>query len=237
MGKAFYNCMEEYGDLPKKEKAKIPFSEQDSLTRANFMFTKLDSIIGNDGITILKDNWPYKKSKEMSKFKQKDFDNLLRPKDFIDSLAMYKIEDKVSWADAHLIGATYYLRRDDIKEYLKYMNVLIYQYPGLKDLDGALRYFYEKNELNLADYTPKRDGLMALYIGNFDNAIKYLTEANKSDPKDPSVLYNLSLAYSKKKDFKTALELVNKCLILNPKYPEANDLKRKILNQDKASAK
>ncbi len=237
MGQAFYNCMEKNGDLPKKEKAKIPFSEQDSLTRANFMFTKLDSIIGNDGITILKDNWPYKKSKEMSKFQQKDFDNLLQPKDFIDSLAMFKIEDKVSWADAHLIGATYYLRRDDIKEYLKYMNVLIYQYPGLKDLDGALRYFYEKNELNLADYTPKRDGLMALYIGNFDNAIKYLTEANKSDPKDSSVLYNLSLAYSKKKDFKTALELVNKCLIIDPKYPEANDLKRKILNQVKASTK
>ncbi len=237
MGQAFYNCMEKYGDLPKTEKAKIPFSKQDSLTRANFMFTKLDSIIGNYGITILKDNWPYKKSKEMSKFQQKDFDNLLQPKDFIDSLAMFKIEDKVSWADAHLIGATYYLRKDDIKEYLKYMDVLIYQYPGLKDLDGAIRYFYEKNELNLADYTPKRDGLMALYIGNFDNAIKYLTEAYKSDPKDPSVIYNLSLAYSKKKDFKTALELINKCLVLNPKYQEANDLKRRILNQDKVSAK
>ena len=237
-GKAFYNCMEKYGDLPKKERAKIPFGKQDSTTRANFMFTKLDSIMGNDGITILKDNWPYvKKSKEMSKFQQQDFVNLLHPKDFIDSLAMFKIESKVSWADAHLIGATYYLRRDDIKEYLKYMNVLIYQYPGLKDLDGALRYFYEKNELDLADYTPKRDGLMALYIGNFDNAIKYLTEANKSDPKDPAVLYNLSLAYSKKKDFKKSLELVNKCLILNPKYPEANDLKRQILNQFKGSAK
>ncbi len=234
IGKAYYGCMEKEGYLPKTENAKIPFSEQDSTTRANFMFTKLDSIIGNDGITILKDNWPYKKkSKEMSKFQEKDFVNLLRPKDFIDSLAMYKIESKVSWADAHFIGATYYLRRDDIKEYLNYMNVLIYQYPALKDLDGALRYYYEKKELNLADYTPKRNGLMALYIGKFDNAINYLTKAYKSNPQDPLVLYNLSLAYSKKKNLDLALELINKCLVIKPDYPEASSLKQQLLNRAK----
>jgi tetratricopeptide (TPR) repeat protein len=83
----------------------------------------------------------------------------------------------------------------------------------------------------LADYTPRRNGLMALYIGNYDNAIKYLTEAYKSVPKDPLVLYNLSLAYSKKEDFITALTLINKCLIANPNYPDANNLKRQILNQ------
>ncbi|MGA9293092.1 MAG: tetratricopeptide repeat protein [Ignavibacteriaceae bacterium] len=232
MGKAFYDCMEKKGYLPKTENAKIPFGKQDSTTCANFMFTKLDSIKGNDGITILKDNWPYvKKSKEMSKFQQKDFDNLLHPKDFIDSLAMYKIESKVSWANAHFIGATYYLRRDDVKKYLNYMNVLIYQYPSLRDLDGALRYFYERKELDLADYTPKRNGLLALYVGKFDNAIKYLTEANKLDPKNPTVLYNLSLAYSKKKDFKLALELINKCLVVKPHYDEAVNLKQQILNQ------
>jgi lysophospholipase L1-like esterase len=232
MGKAFYNCMEKEGYLPKTENSKIPFGEQDSLTRANFMFTKLDSIIGNDGITILKNNWPYvKKSKLMSAFQEKDFVNLLQPKDFIDSLAMYKIESKVSWADAHLMGATYYLRKDDIKEYLYYMNVMIYQYPSLRDLDGALRYFYEKKELDLADYTPTRKGLMALYIGKFDNAIKYLTEANSSDPKNPTVLYNLSLAYSKKKDFKRALAIINKCLVVKPHYLEAVNLKQQILNK------
>jgi tetratricopeptide (TPR) repeat protein len=234
MGKAFYDCMEKEGYLPKKENAQIPFNEQDSLTCANFMFTKLDSIIGNYGVTILKENWPYKKkSKMMSEFQQKDFVNLLHPKDFIDSLAMFKIESKVSWADAHFIGATYYLRRDDIKEYLKYMNVLIYQYPSLLDLDGALRYYYEKKELDLADYTPKRNGLMALYIGKFDNAIKYLSEAFRSNPKDPLILYSLSLAYSKKRDFKTAFSFIDKCLIADPNYPEANNLKKQILDQIK----
>jgi lysophospholipase L1-like esterase len=231
MGKAFYECMEKEGYLPKTENAEIPFGEQDSLTRANFMFTKLDSAIGNDNITLLKNNWPYvKKSKVMSEFQSRDFLNLLRPKDFIDSLAMLRIEQKVSWGDAHLIAATYHLRKDEVKEYLKYMNVLIYQYPNLRDLDFTLKYFYEKHKIDLADYTPKRNGLMALYIGNFDNAIRHLTEAYKLNSKDPLVLYNLSLAYSKKKDFKTALTMINECLFAKPNYPEANNLKQQILS-------
>jgi tetratricopeptide (TPR) repeat protein len=141
-----------------------------------------------------------------------------------------KIEQKVSWGDAHLIAATYHLRKNEVKEYLKYMNVLIYQYPNLRDLDFTLKYFYEKHKIDLADYTSKRNGLMALYIGNFDNAIRHLTEAYKLNSKDPLVLYNLSLAYSKKKDFKTALTMINECLFAKPNYPEANKLKQQILS-------
>jgi lysophospholipase L1-like esterase len=231
MGKAFYDCMEKKGYLPRMENPKIPLGEQDSLTRANFVFTKLDSIIGNDGVTILKNNWPFaRKNKLMSEFQQKDFIDLLRPKDFIDSLAMIRIEQKVSWSDAHLIAATYHLKKDEIKEYLNYMNVLIYRYPNLRDLDFTLQYYYEKQKIDLADYTPKRNGLMALYIGNFDNAIRHLTEAYKLNSKDPLVLYNLSLAYSKKKDFKTALTLINECLFVKQNYPEANNLKQQILS-------
>ena len=232
MGKAFYDCMEKFGYLPKTEKAEIPFDEQDSLTRADFVFTRLDSSIGNDNITLLKNNWPYvKKSKSMSEFQQKDFIDLLQPKDMIDSIAVFRIENKVSWIDAHFMAATYYLKRDRIKKYLKYINAIIYQYPNLKDIDTILKYYFAKNELDLADYTPKRKGLMALYIGKYDNALKYLTEANKSNPDDPAVLYNLSLTYFKKKDFKQALSIITQCLKVKPNYSEAINLRRQIVNQ------
>jgi len=232
IGKAFYECMEKQGYLPKTENAKIPFNEQDSVTRANFVFTKLDSVMGNDYVRLLKTDWPYVKQRvAISEFQPKDFLNLFQPKDFIDSIAMFRIQNKVSWIDAHLIAATYHLRKDDVKEYLKYINVLIYQYPSLRDLDGTLKYFYEQNKIDLADYTPRRNGLIALYIGNYDNAIKYLTEAYKSEAKDPLVLYSLSLAYSKKKEFNTALTLINKCLTMNPDYLGANNLKRQILDE------
>ena len=168
----------------------------------------------------------------MSEFQQKDFINLLQPKDLTDSIAMFKIEG-ISWTDAHLLAAKTYLKRDDIENYLKHMNVLLYQYPVLKDFNTVLTYYYHQNKIDMADYTSKRVGIIQLYRGKYDDAIKYLTETYKSDPKDPMVLYNLSLAYSKKKDFKSALAMINKCLIMNPKYPEANKLKQQILNQVK----
>ena len=168
----------------------------------------------------------------MSEFQTKDFANLFHPKDLIDSIAMFRIQG-LSWVDAHLLAAKTYLKRDDIENYLKHINVLIYQYPLLKNFSAVITYFYHKNKIDLSDYTPKRIGIIELYRGNFDDAIKYLTESYKENPKDPQVLYNLSLAFSKKKDFKTALIIINKCLIENPNYPEANILKRQILNQSK----
>jgi lysophospholipase L1-like esterase len=231
IGKAFYDCMEKEKFLPKTENVKIPFYEQDSLTRVHFVFTKLDSVIGNDYISLLKNNWPYVKERmEISEFQHEDFQKLFQPNDFVDSLAMSRIENKISWVDAHFIAATYFLRKDDLKEYLKYINVLIYQYPSFKDIDGVITYFYEKRKLNLADYTPKRNGLMALYIGNLDNAIRHLTQAYKSDHLDTIVLYNLSSAYLKKKNFNAALNIINKCLAVNPNYKEANILKQQVLN-------
>ena len=201
-GKAFYDRMEKEGYLPKTEKSTIPYDKQDSLTRANFVFTKLDSIIGNDDITLLKQNWPYtEKSKVMSEFQQKDFVDLLQPKDLTDSIAMYKIEGRLSWTDAHLLAAATYLKRDDIKDYLKHIHLLLYQYPALKDFNTLLTYFYYKNKIDLSDYTSKRVGIIQLNMGKYDDAIKYLTEAYTSTPHDPTVLYNLSLAYSKRKDF------------------------------------
>jgi tetratricopeptide (TPR) repeat protein len=231
MGKAFYERMEREEFLPKTENSKIPYGEQDSLTRAKFVFTRLDAVIGNDNITLLKNNWPYvQKSRVMSELHQEDFVDLLQPRDLTDSLAMYKIEGRISWTDAHLLAAATFLKRDDITNYLKHINVLLYQYPALKDFHTLITYFYYKQKLDLSDYTSKRVGIIQLNMGEYDDAIKYLTEAYKSTPHDPTVLYNLSLAYSRRNDFKRALTIINECLMADSNYPGVKDLKRQILN-------
>ena len=192
IGKAFYDSMEKQKYLPKTERAEIPFNQQDSLTRADFIFSKLDSVIGNDNIIMLKSDWPFvNKGKSVKELHDKDIVALLKPKDFIDSLAMDNIEGKITWIDAHLTAAATYLRRENIKDYLKHMNILIYQYPNLKNINSAVKFFYEQHKINMADYTTKRVGLIALYTGQFDEAIKLLTEAFKLDPKDPMLLYFL----------------------------------------------
>ncbi|MFH1197818.1 MAG: tetratricopeptide repeat protein [bacterium] len=235
IGKAFYDCMQLKDYLPKAEVSKIPFDKQDSLACADFVFTKLDSVMGNDYIKLLKIDWPYTKERAaISNFQPHDFYNVFQPEDFIDSLAMLRVQNKISWIEAHLIGATYNLRRDDIEEYLKYMNAIICQYPGLHDLDGVIKYFFEQKKINLADYTPKRNGLMALYIKNYRNAIRHLTEAYKSNPDDPIVLFNLSSAYMNNGELKSALSFIEKCLKIKSNYPEAGNLKREIINRLKS---
>jgi tetratricopeptide (TPR) repeat protein len=234
IGKAFYDCMEKYGYVPKTEKPAIPFNSQDSLARADFMFSRLDSVIGNDNIIMLKSDWPFvRKGASISELSARDFMSLLKPKDFIDSIAAENIEGKISWLDAHLMAATTYLRRDDIKDYLRHMNILIYQYPNLKDIKTAVRFFYQNHKISMTDYTTKRVGLIALYTHDFDGAIKLLNESYKSNPKDPLVLYSLALSYSKKENLKEALTMINKCLSVKPDYQGANNLKQQILSRMK----
>ncbi len=232
IGKSFYDYMYKYGYLNSLGKEQFPYEQQDSITLANFVFTRLDSVLGTYYVKLLKSDWPFTK-KRSEKFNQQDFMGMLNPKDFIDSIAVARIENKISWVDAHLIAATYHLRRDEIKDYLKYMNVIIYQYPILKDLDGALRFFYAQNKINLNDYIPRRNGLMALYIGNYGNAIRYLKLAAESEPDNSVILYNLALAFYKKNNFDSATVYLNKCLMLNPHNKEAMELKKLIKKNKK----
>ena len=48
-------------------------------------------------IRLLKTDWPYVKQRvAISEFQPNDFLNLFQPKGFIDSLAMFRIENKVT---------------------------------------------------------------------------------------------------------------------------------------------
>jgi tetratricopeptide (TPR) repeat protein len=231
IGKTFYDCMQQNNYLPKTEQAKIPFEKQDSLTRQNFVFTKLDSVIGNYNIKVLKNNWPYvKNSLRMNEFKRKDFLNFFKPQNLTDSLAMYKIEG-MTWTDIHLLAAQTYLRKDDIKNYLVHMNTLLSQFPVLKDFNTVLTYFFNQKKIDLSDYSSKRVGIIELHIGKYDDAVKHLSEAYNTDPKDPQILYNLSLLYFKKNDLKAAGTYINKCLDIDQNYPNAKDLKLEIKNE------
>jgi tetratricopeptide (TPR) repeat protein len=225
IGKAFYEIMQENGNIPGTEDAAVAFNLQDSVTRVDYMFTDLDSVIGNYSIILLKNAWPFVKRRDSQISK-----NIFIQSNFIDSIALEVIEKKISWSDAHLNASIQYLKRDDIKNHIKHMNILVYQYPFLKDYNTALRYFYERNKLNPGDFTLKKMGIISLYNKNYDDAIRYLTQSNQSDSSDIQVLYNLALAYKGKQDFKSALVTINKCLNIDPDHAEAIRLKNQLKN-------
>lgn len=232
MGKAFYEVMEKSGNIPQTENPNIPYDKQDSLTCANFIFTDLDSVIGNNIITLLKNDWPF-----IEKMQSQSTKNLFKPKNSIDSIAMEYIENKISWADAHINAAIAYLRKDDISNHLKHMNLLIYQYPFLIDYTTALKYFYEKSKIDPGDFTPKRVGIISLYNKKYDDAVKYLSKSYQSNSKDTLVLYNLAVAYSRTGDFESALNTIIECLSINPDYPDANNLKQQLINTINSQSK
>jgi tetratricopeptide (TPR) repeat protein len=213
------------GNLPKTEDPKIPFGIQDSITLANFIFTELDSIIGDYIIDLLKNDWPFVE-KKVSRLSA----NIFKPKNFIDSIAVEYVEKKISWADAHLKSAIVYLRRDDIDNHLKHMKTLIYQYPNLKDYSSALKYFYERNNINPEDFTAKRIGIIALNNKNYDDAITYLNRSIQTNPEDAQVLNSLAQAYVNKKDFKKAKDAIAKCLAVDPHFPGGRNLEQQTLD-------
>jgi type IV pilus assembly protein PilF len=68
-------------------------------------------------------------------------------------------------------------------------------------------------------------GLSYLGEHNYTSALIELTEAEKSDPQNPELLYNLGLAYLGKKRFDLAEQKLQQAIMLKPNYsPARNDL-------------
>jgi lysophospholipase L1-like esterase len=239
MGKAFYDAMVEKNFLPKNQKAILPFSVQDSLTRVNFVFSDLDSLIGNSRILLLKNDWPF-----VGKSQKKSRDILFQPKNYLDSLNLQVvINNKLSWANAHLTLAEHYLKKNNISEFLKHMDILIYQYPIVVEYydrtsliliqkqlyDIALKYLDARYKIEPSDYSAKWIGNIALFKGDNEEAINYLIKSAQLNAKDAQVFYNLAGAYVSKKDYTSALNNINRCLSIEPNYAQAVNLKKQLM--------
>jgi tetratricopeptide (TPR) repeat protein len=237
IGNAYFETMIQAGYLPKYEKPQIPFSTQDSLTRVNFVFSDLDSTIGNCRMLLLKNDWPF-----IEKQQKKPITLLFIPKNFLDSIALDFMQNKISWADAHLTAGAAYLKRNDVSGYLRHMDILLYQYPIVVEYydqvslilmqkqlyDIALKYLSARYKIEPNDYSAKWLGNIALFKGNIDEAIFYLTKSYELNSTDTQVLYNLAGAYYQKKSYDAALNTINKCLSIEPNYPRANILKQQL---------
>ena len=152
--------------------------------------------------------------------------------------------NKISWADAHVAAANAYLARNDITGFLRHMDILIYQYPIVVEYydqvsltlmekqlyDTALKYLQARYKIEPDDYSAKWLGNIALYKGNYDEAVNYLTRSVELNSKDAQVLYNLAGAYSQKKIYNVALNTINKCLSIDPNYPQARSFVKTAAN-------
>jgi len=236
MGKIYFETMQMYGYLPDDQSMNISDSEQDELVVENFAFSRLDSSISKIRLTGLLNDWPFVEKPDFSFIKN------LRLLNRIDSIA-YKIAvQNMNWEKGHREAADWYLHKNDYKNFAKEYIVLISQYPfKLADYDYATSELVNVKQFELAyifllkrynespdAFSTKWLGNINLSWGNLDKAEKFLNESVSFNDTDPQVFYNLAGAYVQLKDYKKAIQLIDKCLKLKPDFTNAQVLKTQL---------
>ncbi len=233
IGRLYYDEMEKTGLLPRSSPLSLSNRQQDSITVADFPFAKLDSVIGEYRIKVLKDDWPY-----IDPAKAVPISEMLRPANYIDSLAYRIVVDGTDWVTVHKLAAEHYALEDKYKPFIKVMNVMIAQYPYSLDYydyastvllhagyyDDAYRYLERRNELEATAFTEKWLGIIDLSKGRIPSAKKYLLASARRNGNDAQVWYNLAGVYVNEKNYPEALANVSKALSLDPGFPGAGAL-------------
>lgn len=237
MGKVFFDEMKKLNLLPKTPPINLSDEIQDSITIKNFNFSRLDSVIADYRIKLLKNDWPFK-----NKNSKLPSSSVIDPKNDIDSIAVKLLDNKIIWEEAHRKAAAIYLKRKNIPLFLKEMDVLIAQYPviteyynyavnallPLKNYDMAVKYLREGYEIKPTAFITKWLGTINLYKNKLDSAKYFLKKSLYFDNKDPQVWYNLAGVYVNEKNYKKALELVKEATSLKSNYTEAAALQKQL---------
>jgi tetratricopeptide (TPR) repeat protein len=244
MGKAFFESMKLNSFLPEAEPIKLSDEQQDSITKANFIFSKLDSVQASYRITALKNKWPFVYDEQSVPTIK-----LLKPANYIDSLIYDATVGHLDWEKLHRKAAEWYLGHGELENYKEQMDVLIYQFPFVIEyynsnayeflkigkFDIAYSYLEKGFRLKADAFSSKWLGIIDLSKGHNESAVKYLEKSLSFDPKDSQVLFNLAGAYSRLKFYDKSLTTINSCLQIDPAFPGASDLKgqvERLINQN-----
>jgi tetratricopeptide (TPR) repeat protein len=245
IGKIFFESMKSIGILPDTEPIILTDEQQDSLTKANFIFSKLDSIQAAYRITALKNKWPFIKDNQSIPVIE-----LLKPANYIDSLIYNGTVGDLDWEKLHRKAAEWYLKHGELENYKEQMDILISQFPFVIDYYNSTSYeflkigrydiaysYLEKGFLLKPDaFSSKWLGIIDLSKGNNESAVKFLAKSLSFDPKDSQVLFNLAGAYSRLELYDKSLAIINSCLQIDSAFPGAANLKsqvERIINQKK----
>jgi tetratricopeptide (TPR) repeat protein len=228
------------GTLPQSYINKYSFEVQDSITLSRYEFTRFDSITALYQVIILKSDWPYTKEKKSDAEKLK----LLNMQTYTDTLAYLVGKGDLSWEAAHLQLAQHKLMNGDLESFRKEISAATDEYPfdpypnefaaqlliNLKKFDDAYYYLQKLNELKTGAYSTKWLGIIDLLNNKVDSAIGYLSTSLNYSSSDAQVYYNLAGVYSIKKDYNIALQMINRCLQIEPKYAMAINLQQQLIN-------
>lgn len=235
IGQLFFQELEKHNLLPAQNAKTVKSDEEiETLLKPRLRISALDSVIAKYRIIILQNDWPFGERKSVEYML-----NLFDRKNFIDSTALYVIDNKMSWEKAHRDVAMYYLRNHDYDNFIHEVRVLISQYPFIEEYysvaseqllnaklyNEALEFLYKGDSLFPSAFYAKWLGIILLSRNEVDKSIFFLNKSLNYKSNDAQVLYNLAGAYLNKGMHKEALSSINNCLRVNPSYPQAQNFK------------
>lgn len=239
MGNIFFDKMKEINALPKTNSL-IAYDAQDYNTKKSFLFSKADSTLAQYRITFLKNDWPFNQPKN-----KKNLSELIKPKNYSDSLAFRFMEDEITWIELHEKLANRLISKNKHIEALEHLLILNYQYPVIKEyydfIDNIALALLKQNNFSdaytvlLKRYAIKPNAFSTKWLGNIDlnnqqvkSAVKYLEESIQYDSTDIQTLYNLAGAYALEKNYSKGYQIITLVLQKDSNYPGARDLEMQL---------
>ena len=211
----------------------------DSLVKLNFPFSQLDSAIAFYRLAGITSQWPFNRSG-----KKPSLEEIKKPVNFIDSLAIKSARGEINWDAAHTAAADHFVAKGDTKSAEMEYRVLISQFNYLPKFYNAFAnalmvlHEYERAAGVLkASYGVKPEafstkwlGILALNDGKPEEARRWLLESLNYKGDDAQTLYNLAGAFINLKDYNSAKTYIQRCLQADPKFPGAAQLAAQLQN-------
>ena len=191
--------------------------------------TQLDRTIADYRIKILTSGWPFSPNNRFITVAE------LQQNNMVDSVAVYMLQNKLSYWEAHIKMAEYYRKILDVgraeREYLALISAFSNVWKSYKAIaefyiefelyDKALVHLIQAINLGGDSYCYKMAGSIFVQNDKPKEAINYLEVACELSPGDAQALYNLSGAYYLTDNVDGAIELLERIIKEFPHYDQA----------------
>lgn len=230
IAETFYYKMKKMNLLPEGRRADLSEEKADSILKANFPFTALDSTLANFSIIVLTGQYPFV-PKGTPNYKMLNY----KMSTIVDTIAAQIFNKQLKWETAHSKLAEYYLNRNEIDKFIREMEVIIAERPyydvPYKNLaaylidkgyiEKAIPYLKKLDEIKSDFFSNKWLGQVYLKLNDVKTSLPYLQKAVQYKEADYQLWYNLAGAYYLNGNVDLAISSIERSLQLNPKNPLA----------------
>jgi tetratricopeptide (TPR) repeat protein len=230
IAEAFYEEMRQNNYLPREKQANLSEEKVDSILKANFPFTALDSTLANFSIIVLTGQYPFV-PKGTPNYMMLNY----KMSTIVDTIAAKVFNKELLWETAHSQLADYYLNQNNINGFMREMNAIIAERPYfdvpykstavyLIDkgyVKEAIPYLEKLHSLKPDFFSNKWLGQSYLKLNDYKKSIPFLQNAVKYSDTDSQLWYNLAGAYYLCGKINLAISAIEKSLQINPNNPLA----------------